>query len=103
MISRFVSFKVIQGLHRHGIGNRNVIVDRCAGTPGQRLQRKFLLVPTLGLNFVGFVDDDQEEEGTMIERSRVLGSIGGPREDPAVSTRSARSSCALPGRDRGEA
>lgn len=72
MISRFVSFKVIQGLHRRGIGNRNVIVVG-AGHTGQRLQRKFLLVPTLGLNFVGFVDDT-EEEGTMIERSRVLGS-----------------------------
>ena len=73
MISRFISFKVIQALHREGIGNRNVIVIGARQT-GQRLQRKFLLVPTLGLNFVGFVDD-QEEEGTMIERSRVLGSI----------------------------
>jgi len=72
MVSRFVSFKVIQGLHRSGIGNRNVVVIG-AGPTGQRLQRKFLLVPTLGLNFVGFVDDT-EEEGTMIERSRVLGS-----------------------------
>lgn len=73
MISRFVSFKVIQGLHRRGIGNRNVVVIG-AGVTGQRLQRKFLLVPTLGLNFVGFVDDS-EQEGTMIERSRVLGSL----------------------------
>ncbi len=72
MVSRFVSFKVIQGLHRRGIGNRNVVVIG-AGQTGQRLQRKFLLVPTLGLNFIGFVDDN-EAEGTMIERSRVLGS-----------------------------
>jgi len=74
MVSRFISFKVIQGLHRRGIGNRNVVVVG-AGQTGQRLQRKFLLVPTLGLNFVGFVDD-AEEEGTMIEQNRVLGSIG---------------------------
>lgn len=73
MVSRFVSFKVIQGLHRRGVGNRNVVVIG-AGQTGQRLQRKFLLVPTLGLNFVGFIDDG-EEEGTMIERSRVLGSM----------------------------
>ncbi len=72
MVSRFVSFKIIQGLHRRGIGNRNVIVVG-AGQTGQRLQRKFLLVPTLGLNFVGFTDDS-EEAGTMIDRSRVLGS-----------------------------
>lgn len=73
MISRFVSFKLIQGLHRHGIGNRNVVVIG-AGSTGQRLQRKFLIVPTLGLNFVGFVDDDPEKLGTMIERGRVLGA-----------------------------
>jgi exopolysaccharide biosynthesis polyprenyl glycosylphosphotransferase len=72
MVSRFASFKIIQGLHRRGIGNRNVVVIG-AGQTGQRLQRKFLLVPTLGLNFVGFADDT-EETGTMIERSRVLGS-----------------------------
>ena len=71
--SRFVSFKVIQGLHRRGIGNRNVLVVG-TGKTGQRLQRKFLLVPTLGLNFVGFVDDDPDKTGTLIERSRVLGT-----------------------------
>lgn len=73
MVSRFVSFKLIQGLHRKGIGNRNVLVIG-AGHTGQRLQRKFLIVPTLGLNFVGFVDDDPEVVGTMIERGRVLGT-----------------------------
>jgi exopolysaccharide biosynthesis polyprenyl glycosylphosphotransferase len=73
MAMRFVSFKVIQALHRKGIGNRNVLVVG-AGATGQRLQRKFLLVPTLGLNFVGFIDDDDDKVGTMIERSRVLGT-----------------------------
>jgi len=73
MVSRFISFKVIQGLHRHGIGNRNVIVIG-AGPTGQRLQRKFLIVPTLGLNFVGFIDDDPRKRGAMIERGRVLGT-----------------------------
>ena len=73
MVSRFISFKVIQGLHRKGIGNRNVAVIG-AGTTGQNLQRKFLLVPTLGLNFVGFIGADKSQVGTMIERSRVLGT-----------------------------
>ena len=73
MVSRFISFKMIQGLHRRGIGNRNVLVIG-AGPTGQRLQRKFLIVPTLGLNFVGFVDDDPETQGTIIERGRVLGT-----------------------------
>jgi exopolysaccharide biosynthesis polyprenyl glycosylphosphotransferase len=72
MISRFISFRVIQALHRRGVGNRNVLIYG-AGTTGRKLQRKFMLVPTLGLNLVGFVDDDPALHGTMVERSRVLG------------------------------
>lgn len=73
MVSRFAAFRVIQGLHKRGIGNRNVIIIG-TGKTGQRLQSKFLLVPTLGLNLIGLVDDDKELVGTMIERSRVLGT-----------------------------
>ncbi|MDP6387130.1 MAG: hypothetical protein QGI93_13125, partial [Planctomycetota bacterium] len=73
MIGRFISFKVIQGLHRKGVGNRNVVVIG-DGPTGQSLQRKFLLVPTLGLNFVGFIGSDKSRVGTMVERSRVLGT-----------------------------
>ncbi len=72
MISRFISFRVIQALHRRGVGNRNVLIYG-AGATGRKLQRKFMLVPTLGLNLVGFVDDDPALHGTMVERSRVLG------------------------------
>lgn len=74
MISRFTSFKVIQGLHRRGIGNRNVLIVGTSET-AQRLQRKFLLVPTLGLNFVGFVGERKEDVGTRLERSPVLGTV----------------------------
>lgn len=79
IISRFASFRVIQGLHRRGIGNRNVLVIG-TGKTAQRLQRKFLLVPTLGLNFVGFVDRDRAKVGTRIERSPVLGTYADLRE-----------------------
>ena len=72
--SRFVSFKVIQRLHQRGIGNRNVLIYGSGGT-GRQLQRKFVLVPTLGLNLVGFLDDDVRKVGTTIERSRVLGTF----------------------------
>ena len=70
--SRFASFKVIQRLHQRGIGNRNVLIYG-AGDTGRHLQRKFMLVPTLGLNLIGFVDDEPGNVGKTIERSRVLG------------------------------
>ncbi len=70
-VSRFMSFRVIQRLHRRGIGNRNVLVIG-AGWTGRKLQEKFLHVPTLGLNFVGFVDHDPELVGTWIGRGQVL-------------------------------
>ena len=72
--SRFASFKVIQQLHQKGLGNRNVLIYGAGGT-GRQLQRKFMLVPTLGLNLVGFIDDDASRVGTMVERSRVLGTF----------------------------
>jgi exopolysaccharide biosynthesis polyprenyl glycosylphosphotransferase len=72
--SRFVSFKTIQHLHRRGIGNRNVLIYG-AGDTGRKLQRKFMLVPTLGLNLVGFVDDAPERRDPSIERGRVLGGF----------------------------
>lgn len=70
--SRFFSFKLIQSLHARGIGNRNVLIYG-AGACGQKLQSKFRIVPTLGLNLIGFLDDDRRKSGTMVERYRVLG------------------------------
>lgn len=72
--SRFVSFKTIQLLHRRGIGNRNILVYG-AGETGKKLQRKFMLVPTLGLNLVGFVDDHPEERDPSIDGNRILGGF----------------------------
>ncbi len=72
--SRFASFKVIQRLHQRGLGNRNVLIYGAGGT-GRQLQRKFMLVPTLGLNLVGFLDDDARKTGSMVERSAVLGTF----------------------------
>ncbi len=73
-ISRFVSFKVIQTLHRRGIGNRNVLIYG-TGPTALSLQKKFLLVPTLGLNLVGLVSNDEDEVGRVLDRSRVLGGF----------------------------
>ncbi|MBM3986562.1 MAG: sugar transferase [Planctomycetes bacterium] len=70
--SRFCSFKVIQWLHRHGIGNRNVLIFG-TGDTARRLQKKFVLVPTLGLNLLGFVSARRDEVGSRIDRFEVLG------------------------------
>ncbi len=70
--SRFCSFKVIQWLHRRGVGNRNVLIYG-TGDTARRLQKKFVLVPTLGLNLLGFVSERKEEVGTRIDRFEVLG------------------------------
>lgn len=70
--SRFSSFKVIQWLHRRGIGNRNVLIYG-TGDTAKRLQKKFVLVPTLGLNLLGFVSERREEVGARIDRFEVLG------------------------------
>ncbi len=78
-ISRFVSFRVIQHLYRRGVGNRNVLILG-TGEIGRWLQRKFVLVPTLGLRMVGFVSQDPDEVGRPIDRSRVLGSFDDLRE-----------------------
>jgi exopolysaccharide biosynthesis polyprenyl glycosylphosphotransferase len=71
--SRFASFKAIQWLHRRGIGNRNVLIYGTDAT-ARRLQKKFVLVPTLGLNLIGFVTDEPDEVGSRMDRSEVLGT-----------------------------
>ncbi len=73
-ISRFFSFKFIQNLHRLGVGNRNALILG-TGPTGLWLQRKFVLVPTLGLRLVGFVSEDRAVVGRTINRTEVLGTF----------------------------
>jgi exopolysaccharide biosynthesis polyprenyl glycosylphosphotransferase len=72
--SRFASFKYIQALHLRGIGNRNVLIYG-ADAWGQKLRSKFMLVPTLGLNLVGFISEDESRVGDSIDRVPILGSF----------------------------
>jgi len=74
--SRFLSFKYIQSLHMRGIGNRNVLIFG-TGEWGKKLRSKFMLVPTLGLNLVGFISEEEEEVGQVVDRVPVLGSREG--------------------------
>lgn len=73
LMSRFASFKAIQTLHRRGIGNRNVLIVG-TGDTARRLQKKFMLVPTLGLNLTGFVGADDGMVGQTIDRVPVVGA-----------------------------
>lgn len=72
-VSRFCSFKAIQWLHRRGIGNRNVLIYG-TGDTAKLLQKKFVLVPTLGLNLIGFISSQRDEIGRRLGRSVVLGT-----------------------------
>jgi len=83
MLSRFASFKYIQRLHRLGIGNRNALIYG-AGECGMLLQRKLALVPTLGLNLAGFIDDDKEKRGQVYDKHEVLGGLENLEELVAV-------------------
>jgi exopolysaccharide biosynthesis polyprenyl glycosylphosphotransferase len=71
-VSRFVSFRLIQMLHKRGIGNRNALIVG-TGETAIKLQKKFVLVPTLGLNLIGFVTGKDEEVGGDIWGVSVLG------------------------------
>ena len=71
-INRFVTFKAIQSLYRRGIGNRNALIYG-TGETGGWLQRKFHLVPTLGLRLVGFVTDEPKDLEGHILGDQILG------------------------------
>lgn len=71
-VSRFFSFKFLQNLHRQGVGNRNALIIG-TGPTALWLQRKFVLVPTLGLRLAGFVSPSADEVGRVINRTTVRG------------------------------
>jgi len=71
-INRFIAFKAIQSLYRRGIGNRNVLIYG-TGETGGWLQRKFHLVPTLGLRLIGFVTDEPKDMDGHILGEQILG------------------------------
>jgi len=73
-LNRFCTFRLIQMLHRRGIGNRNALIIG-TGPTARKMQKKFVLVPTLGLNLIGLLGTREEEVGDLIERSRVLGTV----------------------------
>ncbi|MDA1260703.1 MAG: sugar transferase [Planctomycetota bacterium] len=73
IVQRAVSFRLLSRLHAHGIGNVNVAVFG-TGPMARRIQQKLKLFPTLGYNFVGFLERDSERRSARIGGYEVLGS-----------------------------
>jgi exopolysaccharide biosynthesis polyprenyl glycosylphosphotransferase len=71
---RFASFKAIQRAYRRGIGHRNVLIYG-SGESALWIERKFLLVPTLGLRLCGLISEKPGDAGTVIGRTPVLGGL----------------------------
>jgi len=72
VVQRAIMFHVASRLHARGFGNTNVAVYG-TGELAMRVQQKLRLFPTLGFNFVGFVDDDEALRGRRIRGHEVLG------------------------------
>ena len=73
IVQRAVAFRLLSNLHARGIGNVNVAVFG-TGPLARRIQQKLKLFPTLGYNFVGFLERDADRHQERIGGHAVLGS-----------------------------
>jgi exopolysaccharide biosynthesis polyprenyl glycosylphosphotransferase len=73
IVQRAVAFRLLSNLHARGIGNVNVAVFG-TGPLARRIQQKLKLFPTLGYNFVGFLERDADRHQDRIGGHAVLGS-----------------------------
>ena len=76
VVQRSIQFRVSSWLHAKGYGNTNVAVYG-SGRLALQVQQKLRLFPTLGHNFVGFVDADPALHGRGVRGFPVL---GGPEQ-----------------------
>lgn len=72
VVQRSFMFRVSSRLHARGFGNTNVAVFG-TGPLALRVQQKLRLFPTLGFNFVGFIEDDRDLHGRRVRGYPVLG------------------------------
>jgi exopolysaccharide biosynthesis polyprenyl glycosylphosphotransferase len=73
IVQRAVMFRVLSRLHARGIGNVNVAIYG-TGPLARRLQQKLRLFPTLGYNFIGYLERVQDRRGDTVGGWQVLGS-----------------------------
>ncbi|TAH38615.1 MAG: sugar transferase [Planctomycetota bacterium] len=72
VIQRSLLFRVSSQLHAAGFGNTSVAVFG-TGRLALQVQQKLRLFPTLGFNFLGFIDDDERLQGGSVRGFPVLG------------------------------
>lgn len=72
VVQRGLAFHFLSWLHAKGFGNTRVAVFG-TGPMALRLEQKLRLFPTLGYNFVGFLDDDQQRHGSSLRGHPILG------------------------------
>lgn len=73
LVQRALAFRLLSHLHSRGIGNLNVAVYG-TGPMARRIQQKLKLFPTLGYNFVGYLEREEDRRQARIGGQRVLGS-----------------------------
>lgn len=73
IVQRAITFRALSRLHARGIGNVNVAIYG-TGPLARRLQQKMKLFPTLGYNFVGFLERPDAEHPAAVGGHQILGS-----------------------------
>lgn len=73
LVQRALAFRMLSRLHARGIGNVNVAVFG-TGPLARRIQQKLKLFPTLGYNFVGFLEREADRRAARIGGYAVLGN-----------------------------
>lgn len=73
ILERAISFRVLTSFYSRGIGNVNVAIVG-TGPMARRLQQKLRLFPTLGYQFLGFIEVAKDIEQAKLQGLKVLGS-----------------------------
>lgn len=73
ILERAIAFRVLTRFYSKGIGNVNVAIFG-TGPMARRLQQKLRLFPTLGYQFLGFVEVGKDVDQARLAGLRVLGS-----------------------------
>lgn len=73
IVQRAAMFRLLSRLHERGIGNVNVVIFG-TGPLARRLQQKLKLFPTLGYNFVGYLERAPDRRADQVGGWQVLGS-----------------------------